>query len=82
METFMKQPEKTLDAVMMHLILTGPKTEKKFNCQCMIPKDCLTMSKETLHLAYGEHLTQALYDLLHHKPFRKEVDIPKLVISS
>lgn len=42
------------------------------------------MSREELLKAIGPHLTDAVYDLLQHKPFRKNLENPKsnLILST
>lgn len=53
-----------------------------YACHCMIPPDCLNMNTVELENAYGEHLVKALYDLLRHKPFRKGLEKPRLIVSN
>lgn len=63
--------------------LQDVKTKKHdYICHCAIPSDCLNMSIEELEAAYGQHLVKALYDLLRHKPFRKGLEKPKLIVSN
>lgn len=65
------------------IILKDVKNPKKsYSCFCEIPDDCLNMSHLELEKSYGPHIIKALHDLLRHKPFRKGLENPKLIVSN
>lgn len=73
----------TLEGFVLDIVLHDIREKKKtYRCPCLVPIDSLNMSKEEINKAYGQHLSNAFYDLLHHAPFRKGLDKPKLILSS
>lgn len=65
----------------LHIVLVNPKTKEKFNCPCVIPKDCVGMSLDRLSKSYGPHIIAAVHDLLKHKAFLKGLEKKKLIIT-
>ena len=71
------------DGFILDIVLHDLKDPKKtYRCPCLVPQDALNMSEDEMYKSYGAHLSKALYDLLHHKPFRKSLEKTKLILSS
>lgn len=66
----------------LHFTIENPTTKNKFNIKCQIPSDASQMTIAELEAHYGKKLVNTIYDLLNHKPLKKELEKPVLILSN
>lgn len=65
----------------LELVIYNPVKKSRHLAPCFVPDDILDMDEQTMKKAYGDHLINALYELVQHNAFRKGIAKPKLVLT-